>query len=162
MLADLLDSLMNDRPVQVTTREWLIAGILRALRRSEPLDVALRLQPFSGGRSSSIQRRLLTLKRDLHLAQAIEGVALDDRVETWERCRRLAKEIERFARVDWPAARGLPAPPADWPAYRAHLWQAFCCDVGVPESPRRLRDLCAQTRGCLPHKNWEKMLSNFI
>lgn len=162
MLADLLDSLMTDRPVHATTREWLITGILRAMRRCESLDVALRLQPLGGGRSSSLQRRLLTLRRDAHLVQAIQGVALDDRVGTWERCRRLSAEIERFTRVDWPATRGLPTPPCAWPAFRAHLWWAFCCDVGIPESARRLRELCAQTGGCLPRKDWEKMLANFL
>ena len=96
MLGDLLGSLIDGRPVDASTREWAVRGILRAIRRDESLDLALGL---AGAGKTRLQEQLLMIQRDQHLHAALQSVALDDGVSTWHRCQRLAIEVDQIGRA---------------------------------------------------------------
>ncbi len=162
MLADLFDALQHERPCAVTTREWLIAGLLRALRRDEPLEHALRLASPDGGRGGTVSRRLKMLKRNAFLARALQVVALDDSAGLWPRCVRLAEEVERFQRTEWALYRYTAAPPAHWPEARAMVWYALRCDVGLPGTAQGLYSVFKSRVGCFQESEWERLLANYL
>ncbi|MDO9072601.1 MAG: hypothetical protein Q7U73_05000 [Rubrivivax sp.] len=125
------------------TREWLLKGVLASARHGLPLDEALCL---AGGGARTLRRRLLTRRRDAHLAEALAAVALGDEPTDWERCRRLATEIRRFKAAVWPRARKWDAPPTDWPAWKAALFRAAQTGIELPDSPDALSAAWARVR----------------
>lgn len=162
MLSDLYAALMDEIPPAVTTREWFTAGLLRAIRRDEPLEISLRLANPVGGRSTSLSRRLRLQKRDGFLICALRAVALDERVSLWSRCERLSAEIDRFTRVEWALSRYLESPPAHWTQVREMIWRAMCCDQGVPQSAKGLYGALQQRWQGSKDGDGGTLLSNYL
>lgn len=162
MLADLFDAMNQDRPVAVTTREWLISGLLVALRRDEPLEHALRLENPSGGRGGTVSHRLKMRKRNAFLARALRLVTLDEGAGLWTRCVRLAEEVERFQRTEWAVCRYLEKPPHHWPEARLMVWQALRCDVGLPGTAQGLYAVFKSSGACCQNSDWETLLANYL
>jgi hypothetical protein len=144
LLGDLLATLARDLPLKPQCRHWLLEG-LAALARGEAssLDAALGLRRHAG-QSARLSRRLRLAARDAHLADALAAVAFDANLSAWERCRRLAREVERFNRT-WHSTRLLPAPRHDWPAVRRCLWAAAMMDLPLPGSAHALHRAVART-----------------
>lgn len=159
MLGDLLAAVIEDRPVAATTREWIVTGILSAIRRDEPLDQALGL---AGTGKTRLQAQLLMLQRDEHLCAALQLVALDESVSTWQRCQRLAPELRRFMCDTWPKTKRLSAPPDSWPAYKRALWHAACTDTKPPESASGLFKIASRNGAFSGKKTGGRLLANYL
>jgi len=159
MLGDLLGAMIEVRPVAVTTREWITVGILNAIRRDEPLDQALGL---AGTGKTRLQAQLLMLQRDEHLCAALQLVALDESVSTWQRCQRLAPELRRFMCDTWPKTKRLSAPPDSWPAYKRQLWHAACTDTKPPESASGLFKIASRNGPFSGKKTGGRLLANYL
>ncbi len=142
-LSSLFAALMTHGEIDPLVREWLLKGVLASARRGVPLDEALGL---AGGGARTLRRRLLTRRRDAHLADALAAVAVGDEPTDWERCRRLAVEIRRFKAAVWPRARKWDAPPTDWPAWKAALFHAAQIGIELPDSPDALSAAWARVR----------------
>ncbi len=162
MIADLFGALLDERQPAVTTREWFTAGLLSAIRRDEPIDLALLLSNPGGGRTASLSRRLRMQKRDRFLAVALHAVALDDGVGRWDRCVRLSAEIERFTRFEWVACRYLERHPDHWPLAREMVWHALRCDVGVPGTAKGLYSTFRKRWPCSKEPAGATLLENFL
>ena len=134
LLAEVFAAFMEHREPHATARLWFVNGILRALRKDEPLDAALGLS--SPGRRT-MQARMLLARRNRHLRSAIGAVAVDPALSDWQRCCRLAPLLRRFVCTAWPHAKRLEAPPADWDAWKASLWHAAQCGE-LPGSARAI------------------------
>ena len=80
----------------------------------------------------------MLIKRDLHVARALEVVSLDDVVDTWERCKRLAELLPRFESVVWPRVRHLHYADSAWPAWRREVFYAMRTGLEVPKTPRAI------------------------
>ncbi len=159
MLGDLLDALIEVRPVAPTTREWIVIGILRAIRRDESLDQALGL---AGTGKTRLQAQLLMLQRDEHLCEALQLVALDECVSTWQRCQRLAPELRRFMRETWPMTKRMSAPPESWPAYKRAIWHAARTDMKLPETASGLHKIVPRNDAFSGKKTGGKLLANYL
>jgi hypothetical protein len=159
MLGDLLASLIDGRPVDDTTREWAVRGILSAIRRDESLDLALGL---AGTGKTRLHDQLLMIQRDEHLHAALQSVALDDGVSTWQRCQRLAIEADRFMRSTWPKTKRLSAPPDHWPEYARHLWHAARTDTRLPTTASGLYGNLSRNKGFSQKATGGKLLSKFL
>lgn len=158
-LGELLACCLEGGPLPAIVRGWLINGILDCARRDQPLDESLGL---SGPGRPTLQKRLQMVKRDAHLVQAFEAVAVDDRVTDWTRCTRLASEAQRFSEVAWPKTRRLSAPDPDWPAFKKSLWLACATDLPLPKSASRIRAIVLQNTGFSQNANGSKILARFI
>lgn len=159
MLGDLLDALIEVRPVAATTREWIVTGILSAIRRDESLDQALGL---AGTGKTRLQAQLLMLQRDERLCEALQLVALDESVSTWQRCQRLAPELRRFMREAWPKTKRMSAPPEFWPAYKRALWHAARTDMKLPETASGLHKIVPRNGAFSGKKSGGKLLANYL
>lgn len=159
LLGNLLADLLHGRPLNTLSRHWLEKGILRSIRRGEPIDVALRL---TGVGKATLQNRLLMIRRNEHLAAAVEAVSLDVDVGNWERCCRLAPEVDRFVRYTWPMAKKRPAPPDDWPTFKKRLWDAACTDLALPMTACGLLNSLKQNTQYSESKQGTKLLSQFL
>lgn len=159
MLGDLLAALIEVRPVAATTREWIVIGILRAIRRDESLDQALGL---AGTGKTRLQAQLLMLQRDEHLCEALQLVALDECVSTWQRCQRLAPELRRFMRETWPMTKRMSAPPESWPAYKRAIWHAARTDMKLPETASGLHKIVPRNDAFSGKKTGGKLLANYL
>ena len=162
MLSDLYAALVDERPPAVTTREWFTAGLLRAIRRDEPMEYALRLANPGGGRSTSLSRRLRLQKRDVFLVCALRAIALDEGVSLWSRCDRVSAEIDRFTRSEWLPSRYLDTPTKHWSQAREMIWRAMHCDVGVPRNAKGLYAATYQRWHCLNDNDGGTLLSNYL
>lgn len=158
LLGELFASIFFHRPLNTFARWWLEKGILRAIRSGDRLDVALGL---CAAGQDGLQRRLLMRQRNQHLAEALDGVAIDDQISSWQRCLRLAPEVRRFMRT-WPTTKKLSAPPADWPTYKKCLWRAACTDLALPESAHGLRRAVEQITGYSRNESGLKLLARFL
>lgn len=160
---DLLGAMMADmwsgRPINPLSRWWFERGVLRSIRRGEPLDAALSL---NGAGKSCIQARLLMIRRNEYLAAAAEAVALDDTVTQWQRCIRLADEATRFMRATWPTTKRLSGPPEDWPTFKKWLWFAACSDLGLPNSASGMRSALLQNTPFSRNPNGATVLAQFL
>ncbi len=147
-LASLLDSLFSGHPITPDVREWMIKAFLHYLHHggAEPLDRFLGLAPIDAGKRS-LSTRLALLKRDLHLAEALDAIALDASVTAWERCLRLEREIPTFEAHAWRLYRHCPISPDGWPEWKQALFAAFQSSPRVPRTARRLNDILKQVRG---------------
>lgn len=155
LLGQVLGSLVYRRPLNALARRWLSTGILNAIRRGESLDKALSLG------TDGLQRRLLMIQRNEHLAAAIRATALDDQVSDWQRCLRLVPEIKRFMRT-WPITKKLSAPPADWPSFKCCLWRAAHTDMPLPQSADSLYRVLARVAAYPCKNSGAKLLSQFL
>lgn len=134
--------LARGRQPDPAAREILATAILSAVRGGQTLDESLGL---AGIGTRSVRRQLLMVRRDLFLADALEAVALDDRVSDWSRCQRLAPLVRDFMAYDWPTAR-FAAPCADWPGWRIDLYKAAQTGLDLPLSPQGLLAALHRTR----------------
>lgn len=159
LLGELLADLVHKRPMNPVTRNWLTRGILDAIRRNEPLDRCLALAPT--GRAD-IQSRLMMLRRNHHLTEAVAAVGLDEQQSDWSRFVSLAPQIRRFMGSTWPAARGLSVPPDGWPEFKKHLWHAACCGHPLPTSPTGLYRVLAKGEGYQCSNKGAKILEQFL
>lgn len=146
-LACLLECLFHGHSIPPDVREWLIKALVHYLRHggSEPLDRFLGLAPINPG-ERSLSTRLSLLKRDLHLVNALEKIALDDTVSDWERCLRLEREISVFEAHGWKLYKHCIFPPEFWPGWKKELFSAFQSSARVPRTARRLNDVLKQVR----------------
>lgn len=159
LVGTLFDCCFRAKPLPSLVRDWLIRGILASARRDQPLDESLGL---SGPGRSTLQKRLQMVKRDAHLVQAFQSIAIDDRVSDWSRCTRLASEARRFSEFVWPQARRLAEPSPDWPAFKKSLWLASATDLPLPRSATRIRAIVLQNTGFSQNQAGAKILSRFI
>jgi hypothetical protein len=125
-------------------RRWWLTGTRRALARGERLDQGLGLA--QAGRWM-LRQRIAKLARDAHLVDAAAGITLDPRATVYQRALRLSEQVEAFLADDWPTARTLSVPPADWAPWHVHLWHAARCDLGLPCDVRHLMRLLAEPPG---------------
>ena len=158
LLGWLLRDLLDGVPVNAASREWMVAGILRAIRRSESLDSVLQL---SGPGREPLQRRLLRARRDLHLLQALESVSLDPAVTSWAKCVRLAAEIRRFD-ATWQRNKRRKTAPTEWPAFKRHLWDAAATDIPLPTSAHALRWILVTNQRTPHNKRGSTLLARFV
>lgn len=121
LLAELLGAIERGEPVPLSAGAWFRFGVTRAVRRGEPLEAGLGLVRHKG---PSLQRRVITMRRDEHLLRALELVACDVDVSTWQRCTRLAPLLKSFEARTWPMVRARLDPPVDWPAWRREVFFA--------------------------------------
>lgn len=159
LLGAMMHDLWNGRPVNPLSRWWFERGVLRSIRRGEPLDAALSL---SGVGRLSLQARLLLIRRNEYLAAAAEAVALDDTVTQWQRCIRLADEAKRFMEATWPTTKRLAGPPEDWPTFKKWLWFAACSDLGLPNSAGGMRGALLQNTPFSQNPNGAKLIAQFL
>lgn len=146
-LASLLDSLITGETMSEDVRHWLIKAFVHYLRHggAEPLDRFLGLAPINAG-ERSLSTRLALLKRDLHLVQSLDKIALDTTVSDWERCLRLEREIPSFEAHAWKLHKHCVFPPASWPEWKKELFCAFQSSSRMPRTARRLNDILKQVR----------------
>lgn len=132
LLAELWRSCATGEPAPPEVRAWF-ADALQALADGhvDALEDALGLVRPGGGQKARLARRLRLAARDAHLRAALDAVA-DRDVPAWERCQRLAEEVQRFER-NRPGA----APPA-LPLVRRSLWHAAQIGLPLPASARGL------------------------
>lgn len=157
-LAQLFDYAAWNKPPGPVMWDWLVVGILRAIRRGESLDEALGLS--AAGRRS-LQRRLLLTLRDEQLVRALSAVAVDPQVGDWERCLRLAPLVKDFVR-EWPKLRRLTEPPGDGPEWRHALFSAAQCDQGLPTTPRGLLAALKRYRAYSLNDSKVTMLARYL
>ena len=141
LLGELFAHFTLDQPASDITRGWLTSGILRAVRTGDSLDSCLSL---AGAGKVCLSQRLLMIRRDLHLNQALQNVAIDTQLSPWKRCVRLAPLVKTFQGITWRHVKNLSVPPSDWPAYKCDLWSAMKTGVPLPESAHGLRAVLAQ------------------
>ena len=159
LLGELFAAIFYKRPLGPLTRWWLQKGILRAIRRNESLDEALSLK---GSGRDTLQRRLLMMRRNQHLAEAIGATAFDEQVSDWQRCLRLAPEVQQFMSTTWPKTMRLSAPLDDWPSFKKCLWHAACSDLSLPESAHGLKRVLEQSRGYSCKNTGATLLAQFL
>ncbi len=125
----------TDGQIDPLTRDWLQQGLLQLGRDEVPLHVALGLAAQG---VPSMRTRFLTLRRDRHLAAAVDAMALDGQVATWARCTRLQPLVRRFVADVWPRySAGMPA-PQDWPVWKVELLHAARTGQSLPTSTKGL------------------------
>lgn len=162
MLAELVLASVQGRPFSRYALDWLAKGVLRSIRGGKPLQQELSL---AGSGIGSLRRRLLLIRRDEYLALAAQAVAVDDSVDMWERCVRLAPLLKRFELRKWrkrPDVQALPAPPQTWEAWEQHAFRAFKVGEGVPLTAKGLHKRLNSTPPCSVSGGAAKVLSRFI
>lgn len=159
LLGELFRCCMENHPLPSLVRHWLVKGILESLRKGEPLDQRLGL---CGPGLPVTQHRILLLQRDLHLIAALSYMALADDVTDWQRCLRLAQEIQSFTQRTWPRARKFSEPDHHWPAFKKSLWHASMTGIALPTSAGSLRRILLKNAGCSWNDRGGKLLANFI
>ena len=132
-----------------------MTGILSAIRRDESLDQALGL---AGTGKTRLQAQLLMLQRDERLCEALQLVALDESVSTWQRGQRLAPELRRVMRE----TKRMSAPPEFWPAYKRALWHAARTDMKLPETASGLHKIVPRNGAFSGKKSGGKLLANYL
>jgi len=155
LLGELFADLFYKRTHSALTRWWLKKGILNAIRMNVSLDKGLSLA------GDGLQQRLLKIRRNRYLADAIRATALDESVSDWQRCLRLVPEIKRFMRT-WPVTRKLSEPPADWSTVRRCLWRAASTKISLPESADSLYRVLAQMPRHPCKNSGAKLLETFL
>lgn len=121
LLVELLAAIERGEPVPMSAAAWFRFGVTRAVRQGETLEAGLGLVRRKG---PSLQRRVIAMRRDEHLLRALELVACDEDVSTWQRCTRLAPLLKSFEARTWPVVRARLEPPGDWPAWRREVFFA--------------------------------------
>lgn len=159
LLGELFATIFYRRPMSVFQRGWLEKGILRAIRSGDSLDACLGLSAVG---QDSLQRRLLMRQRNQHLADALDAVALDDRVSRWQRCLRLAPEVQRFMGLTWRQTKSLSAPLDEWPTFKKCLWHAACTDCALPETAHGLRRAVEKISDYSRNASGAKLLAQFL
>lgn len=159
LLGNLFASTFRGTKLDAFTRGWLQRGILSALRKDIPLDRALGLARTG---HSSLQSRYLMTRRNHHLIEALEAVALDSTVTEWQRCTRLAPEVRKFMQQTWPHYKRLANPPDAWPAFKKHLWHAAATDHQLPDTASGLRRVLLSNGGFSRNKTSGTFLSQFL
>lgn len=146
-LAALLDFLVEEKPMPIEIRRWLLQAFIHFLSHggAEPLDRFLGLSPINAG-ERSLSTRLSLLKRDLALCGVLENIALNDDVTDWTRCVRLSKEISRFECDVWPIYKSQITPPDEWPKWKKSLFDVFKVGARVPRTPQALYGILKQIR----------------
>lgn len=139
LLARLFTALVSPGKCQLgePVRVWLQQAVLKSAIEGVPLDEALGL---AGGGARTLRRRLLTLRRDLHLGHALALVAIDSDVSEWARCKRLAPLVARFEADTWPRAARWVEPSSAWPAWKAQLFHAAKTGLPLPCTARGLSE----------------------
>jgi hypothetical protein len=125
------------------TRRWLRDGVRAYLASAGAISLprALGLDVPRGSRSWA--RQLREADRRLHLRTAWAAVTADD-VSEYRRAHLLAEAVADFERTYWPAWQAA-GPPAGTSALRTALYHARkATGEPLPESWRRLRDLCSE------------------
>lgn len=140
-------------------RAWFCEAVASAVRRSEPLDVALGL---AAAGEPSLQRYLLMLLRNEYLREALAAVAVDEGADNWTRCRRLSVLIRAFEATTWPHARHLIDAPADWPDWRRAVFKAAQTDMRLPTTPRALWDVLKKAPPYPLQRRPAKVLANLL
>lgn len=134
-LAQLAADLEAADPAPDSPAAAFVAGVQRWLEgRAPSLDSALGLDGSQGIRKA--RTRWLKAKQREHLMSAWN--CLDG--SPWLRSVQLAKEIDRFETVIWPAWSRLDRPPANASRLRTALWEARRSGP-LPGSERRLHDI---------------------
>jgi hypothetical protein len=149
----------GERDLDPASAKVLDRGIVALVRRGDSLDAALGLS--AAGRRS-MQTRLLHMRRDEQLMQAVATVSPDPSLSTWARCLELAPLLRTFVEREWPAVRTQADPRADWPAWKAHLFRARQQDLALPRSPRGLYDVVQRAQGYSTQKPGAKLLSQLL
>lgn len=159
LLGNLFASTFYGHKLDAITRNWLQKGILTAIRKDIPLERALGLARTG---HSALQGRYLMIRRNHHLIQALEAVAVDPMVTGWQRCTRLAPEIRKFVQQTWPHHKRLANPPDTWPAFKKHLWYAAATDHSLPDSASGLRRVLLSNGGFSRTNSSGTFLSHFL
>ncbi|MDP3819904.1 MAG: hypothetical protein Q8R33_00365 [Burkholderiales bacterium] len=157
-LAELLDALVRGREPSAFARDWLLRGILAALRRGDSLDQCLGL---SGSGVESLQRRVFRMQRNQHLVDAIAAVAIGD-VSAWERCTRLARLVREFKATAWPKARTLVEPGDDWPAWKRSVFRAMQTDLSIPVTAKGLHEALTESGACCGEWQKRRLLARYL
>lgn len=158
-LSRLFAAATGDGQLDVLTREWLQRGVLIAVRADIPLDAALGLARRG---QASTRARLLMVKRDLHIAQALEAVSLKPDAGTWERCKRLADLVPRFESDVWPRVRHLRSADSAWPAWRRELFYARHTGLEIPASARALLGAWKRNAGFRLPRESHTVLASYL
>lgn len=161
MFAELVLAGIERRLPSPFAQEWIASRGLRFVRSNEPLDQVLGL---AGRGVDSLPRRLRLIQRDQHLKLAAESVAVSDEVDLWERCKRLARLLQRFEAGKWGqvGVRGLAEPPQAWEAWERHALRAFQVGEGVPLSAEGLYKRLNSNPGFSVCGGSARVLSRFI
>jgi hypothetical protein len=159
LIGNLLAHLNGERPLDARSVDALRHGIVASVRRGESLDVSLGLVA-SGQRT--MQTRLLHLKRDEQLRQALAAVSLDASLSTWARCLRLAPLVRTFIDCEWPHVRRLAEPLADWPQWKVHVFRAMQADIALPRSPTGLHYVAQKAASCFSNEPGARLLSRYL
>ena len=135
-LVDVFESAMAHETLDISTREWLIRGILAYVRgESKSLDAALGL---STAGKRNIRTIILLNTRNRYLLESLDSIAIDDSVSTWERCQRLAQQVGRLIPV-WNARRGYRhGPDASFSTWQRSLFKAWQTGIDIPGTPEGL------------------------
>jgi hypothetical protein len=158
-LAEVFEALATGREVHPKTSEWLVRGIVSAVRRGESIDLALGL---AAPGQRSLQRQLQTLCRDHHLLRAIDLIGFSDELSAWQRCTRLAPLIRSFCHSTWPSCKYLDAAPSEWPLWKAEIFHAARTDIKLPMSARQLYELVKAGAYCSPHRRKAMLLAQLL
>lgn len=144
LVAELLEACATGQPLQPPVREWLQRGFLALIEgQAGTLEAGLGLQRPGGGQSARLSRRMRLAARAAHLADALVAVAADPAAGRWDRCQRVAGEVQRLQR----RPLSLVEPPRV-PAVRWHLWHAWRAGVGLPWTAEGIHRATAATVGC--------------
>lgn len=133
MAAEFVLAMFERRSPDPAAVEWMAKAVLRAGREGVPLDQALA---FARQGVECFSQRMQRELRDQHLVQAALAIAVDEEVDLWERCRRLAPLVRRFEATIWtqPGVQRLSAPPEHWDAWKGHLFHARQLGMQLPGS----------------------------
>lgn len=142
LIGRLFAAVCKGRPLDAVAGEQLRVAILQAVRNGTGLDSAIGL---SGAGVRRARTRLLAIRRDLHLVEAVRSVALDDAVTDWERCRRLSPLLNRFMSDTWLHVAKLTTPHAEWPTWKIEAFRAAQTGLDLPRSATRLHQLLQRT-----------------
>lgn len=138
-LAGLILSLTVGRELDPSHQEELAIRLLKVLRDGTSLDDAFGLK---GPGRRNLKKQVLVVRRNHHLKLAL--AMIEPELEPWPRCKRLAKEIRRFAPA-WKRTKHLPAAPDGWPPWKQEIWSAKNAGMPLPSSPDSLFRLLART-----------------
>ena len=108
--------------------DWLLAGVRAHISAGESLDKTLGL---AGDLGRSPRYQYLLAQRNRHLAQALRLAGGD------LQC--LEREVVAFESRVCPVWQLRDAPPADWPALKVTLWNAYRVGIPVPRTAKGLR-----------------------
>lgn len=159
-LANLLAFAIDGNGLDDATREWLRFGILGMIQRGGSLDRHLGLKARTG-RLARFEDQLWSFKRALHLSDAMDCMALNQDVGSWEKAKRLVPEIERFTRT-WSITRHECEPDPSWPAVRQHLWLAASTGQDLPTTAQGIYKAIDRTGLFSDSDHGHKMLTSFL